>query len=112
MTNNVITDSPWGDPDRTVVVSAHNDSVVAGPGINDDGSGTAMDLELARHLGSAGQKPRNHVRFLWVGAEELGLLGSSYYVVAALRRRGGPDHRDARLRHGRLAELGAAGLRR
>ena len=38
-TYNVIADSPFGDPDRTVVVSAHNDSVVAGPGINDDGSG-------------------------------------------------------------------------
>ncbi len=80
ITNNVIADSPFGDPDRTVVVSAHNDSVLAGPGINDDGSGTAMDLELARHLGKAGSTPRNHVRFLWVGAEELGLLGSQFYV--------------------------------
>jgi Zn-dependent M28 family amino/carboxypeptidase len=79
-TNNVIADSPFGDPDRTVVVSAHNDSVLAGPGINDDGSGTSMDLELARQLGRSGGKPENHVRFLWVGAEELGLLGSQFYV--------------------------------
>jgi Zn-dependent M28 family amino/carboxypeptidase len=79
-TYNVIADSPWGDPNRTVVVSAHNDSVAAGPGINDDGSGTAMDLELARQLGVEGQLPSNHVRFLWVGAEEEGLLGSNYYV--------------------------------
>jgi Zn-dependent M28 family amino/carboxypeptidase len=79
-TYNVIADSPWGNPDRTVVVSAHNDSVSAGPGINDDGSGTAMDLELARKLGEEGQLPRNHVRFIWVGAEEEGLLGSNYYV--------------------------------
>jgi Zn-dependent M28 family amino/carboxypeptidase len=79
-TYNVVADSPWGNPDRTVVVSAHNDSVSAGPGINDDGSGTAMDLELARKLGEEGQLPRNHVRFLWVGAEEEGLLGSGYYV--------------------------------
>jgi Zn-dependent M28 family amino/carboxypeptidase len=80
-TYNVIADSPWGDPNRTVVVSAHNDSVGAGPGINDDGSGTSMDLELARQLGSVGQKPNNHVRFLWVGAEEEGLLGSNFYVA-------------------------------
>jgi Zn-dependent M28 family amino/carboxypeptidase len=80
-TYNVIADSPWGDPNRTVVISAHNDSVAAGPGINDDGSGTAMDLEIARNLGAAGQLPRNHVRFLWVGAEEEGLLGSGYYVA-------------------------------
>ncbi len=79
-TYNVIADSPWGDPNRTVAVSAHNDSVGAGPGINDDGSGTAMDLELARQVGAEGQLPRNHVRFIWVGAEEEGLLGSNYYV--------------------------------
>jgi Zn-dependent M28 family amino/carboxypeptidase len=79
-TYNVIADSPWGDPNRTVVVSAHNDSVEAGPGINDDGSGTAMDLEMARNLGIHGRTPTNHVRFLWVGAEEEGLLGSTYYV--------------------------------
>jgi Zn-dependent M28 family amino/carboxypeptidase len=81
-TYNVVADSPWGDTNRTVVVSAHNDSVAAGPGINDDGSGTAMDLELARQLGKEGQLPRNHVRFLWVGAEEEGLLGSNFYVAS------------------------------
>lgn len=81
-TYNVIADAPWGDPNRTVVVSAHNDSVAAGPGINDDGSGTSMNLELARQLGAAGQNPRNHVRFIWVGAEEEGLLGSAFYVAS------------------------------
>src|SRR4051812_31052906 len=39
-----------------------------------------MDLELARNLGRAGRTPTNHVRFLWVGAEEEGLLGSTFYV--------------------------------
>jgi Zn-dependent M28 family amino/carboxypeptidase len=77
---NVIADSPFGDPDRTVVVSAHNDSVAAGPGINDDGSGTAMDLELAKNLGKKGPFPKNHMRFLWVGDEEGGLIGSQFYV--------------------------------
>jgi Zn-dependent M28 family amino/carboxypeptidase len=79
-TYNVIADSPFGDPNRTVVVGAHNDSVAAGPGINDDGSGTSMDLELAKNLGRAGRVPTNHVRLLWVGAEEEGLLGSTFYV--------------------------------
>ncbi len=79
-TSNVIADSPWGDPNRVVVVSAHNDSVAAGPGINDDGSGISLDLELARQMGKEGQLPRNHVRFLWVGAEEEGLVGSGFYV--------------------------------
>ncbi len=81
-TYNVIADSPWGDPNRVVVVSAHNDSVNEGPGINDDGSGLSMNLELARQLGAAGQLPRNHVRFLWVGAEEEGLVGSGFYVAS------------------------------
>ncbi|HEX5925010.1 MAG TPA: M28 family peptidase, partial [Baekduia sp.] len=81
-TYNVIADSPWGDPNRTIVVSAHNDSVAAGPGINDDGSGTSMDLELARNLGLHGRTPTNHMRFLWVGAEEEGLLGSAHYVAS------------------------------
>jgi Zn-dependent M28 family amino/carboxypeptidase len=79
-TYNVIADAPWGDPNRTVVVSAHNDSVAAGPGINDDGSGTSMDLELARNLGLKGRTPTNHLRSIWVGAEEEGLLGSQFYV--------------------------------
>ena len=39
-----------------------------------------MDLELAKQLGKSGGRPKNHVRFLWVGAEELGLLGSQFYV--------------------------------
>ena len=109
-TYNVIADSPWGDPNRVVVVSAHNDSVDAGPGINDDGSGIAMDLELARQLGEKGQKPRNHVRFLWVGAEEEGLVGSGFYVESLESHRARQDHRHARLRHGRLAELCPAGV--
>jgi len=79
-TYNVIADSPGGDLDRTVAVVAHNDSVAEGPGINDDGSGIAMNLELAKQLGKKGLAPTNHVRFLWVGAEEANLLGSTYYV--------------------------------
>lgn len=79
-TFNVIADSPWGDPNRVVVVSAHSDSVGAGPGINDDGSGASMNLELALRLGEEGQPPRNRVRFIWVGAEEEGLIGSFFYV--------------------------------
>ena len=71
-----------------------------------------MDLELARNLGRTGETPRNHVRFLWVGAEELGLLGSQFYVDSLSDAEKRADHRHARLRHGRLAQLGAAGLRR
>ena len=81
-TYNVIADTPKGDPNQTVVVGAHLDSVAAGPGINDDGSGTSTDLEVARQLIKMDGHPRNRVRFIWFGAEEEGLLGSQAYVAS------------------------------
>jgi hypothetical protein len=51
---NVIADSTWGDPNSVIVVGAHLDSVPAGPGINDNGSGTAVILETAIHMAKLG----------------------------------------------------------
>jgi Zn-dependent M28 family amino/carboxypeptidase len=80
-TYNVIADAPdGGRTDHTVVVGSHLDSVAAGPGINDDGSGSAQDLEIALQYGKAVKNPKNHLRFLFFGAEEEGLLGSAHYV--------------------------------
>ncbi|KGM31608.1 hypothetical protein P409_26200 [Inquilinus limosus MP06] len=79
-TSNVIGETYFGRPDSVVVVGAHNDSVPAGPGINDDGSGTATNLEVAEQLGRRQLLLRNKVRFAFFGAEELGLLGSYHYV--------------------------------
>ena len=77
-TFNVIADTPKGDPTRQVVVGAHLDSVSEGPGINDNGSGTAAILETAIQLGKTGKfKLENQVRFAFWGAEEDGLVGSS-----------------------------------
>jgi aminopeptidase YwaD len=64
--------------EHTVVIGAHYDSVSAGPGANDNGSGTATLLELARVV--AGRQYPFTVRFVAFDAEELGLLGSRYYV--------------------------------
>jgi Zn-dependent M28 family amino/carboxypeptidase len=66
-------------PDKVLMVGAHLDSVVAGPGINDNGSGSAAILETARLIGKA--KTEQTIRFAWWGAEELGLLGSEFYVA-------------------------------
>lgn len=78
-TRNVVAQTSTGRPDEVVLSGAHLDSVPAGPGINDDGSGTAAQLEIALRLGSA--PPVSHaVRFVWFGAEEEGLLGSKRYV--------------------------------
>jgi Zn-dependent M28 family amino/carboxypeptidase len=79
-TSNVIAETYFGRPDTVVVVGAHNDSVPAGPGINDDGSGTATNLEVAEQLGRRQLLLRNKVRFAFFGAEELGLLGAFHYV--------------------------------
>ena len=70
-------------PDQTVVVGAHLDSVVEGPGINDNGSGSSTILETAEQM-SALKLTKNlerPVRFAFWGAEESGLLGSEHYVA-------------------------------
>jgi len=77
---NVIAETASGDPDNVVVAGAHLDSVIAGPGINDNGSGSATILEIAEVFAAQERVARNKVRFIWFGAEELGLLGSRYYV--------------------------------
>jgi Zn-dependent M28 family amino/carboxypeptidase len=75
---NVLAESKYGDPNNVVMAGAHLDSVAAGPGINDNGSGSAVLLEVAEQMQKV--KPRNKVRFAWWGAEEAGLIGSTDYV--------------------------------
>ncbi|MEG3627607.1 M28 family metallopeptidase [Streptomyces poriticola] len=77
---NLIADWPGGDPDQILMAGAHLDSVTSGPGINDNGSGSAAILETALAVARAGHQPDKHLRFGWWGAEELGLVGSRYYV--------------------------------
>ncbi len=79
-TENIIADTPAGREDRTVVVGAHLDSVPEGPGINDNGSGTATILETAPQMSKLGIEPENRVLFAFWGAEEFGLLGAEHYV--------------------------------
>jgi Zn-dependent M28 family amino/carboxypeptidase len=80
-TTNIIADSPTGNAGKVLVVGAHLDSVVEGPGINDNGSGTATNLEIAVQLAKLKIKPKQKVRFAFWGAEEAGLLGSEHYVA-------------------------------
>jgi aminopeptidase S len=77
---NLIADWPGGDTSDTLMVGAHLDSVTAGPGINDNGSGSAANLEVALAVARSGFQPNRHLRFGWWGAEELGLRGSTAYV--------------------------------
>ena len=74
--DNVVATKPGGP--RTVVIGGHYDSVAAGPGANDNGSGTATILEVAR-VAATRDYPFS-VRFVAFEAEEIGLLGSAHYV--------------------------------
>jgi Zn-dependent M28 family amino/carboxypeptidase len=75
---NVLAESKSGNPNNVVMAGAHLDSVIRGPGINDNGSGSAALLEVAEQMAKV--NPRNKVRFAWWGAEEAGLVGSTAYV--------------------------------
>jgi len=76
---NVIAELPGRNNDNVVMAGAHLDSVAAGPGINDNGSGSSALLELAQNLSKL--QPENTIRLAWWGAEEAGLLGSTAYVA-------------------------------
>ncbi|MFD2090252.1 M28 family metallopeptidase [Blastococcus deserti] len=76
--HNVIAELPGETADNVVMAGAHLDSVTEGPGINDNGSGSAAILETA--LMMADTKPVNTLRFAWWAAEEQGLVGSADYV--------------------------------
>jgi len=79
-TRNVIAETPGGDPNHVIVMGAHLDSVSRGPGINDNGSGSATILEVAEVFAEQGRVPRNKLRFAWWSGEEEGLIGSTFYV--------------------------------
>lgn len=86
VTRNLIVDTFAGDGDNVIVVGGHADSVPAGPGINDDGSGSASNFEIMlayyKLYSSDSSAIKNRVRFVFFGAEEVGLLGSFAYVEA------------------------------
>ena len=77
---NLIADWPGGDTTKTLLTGAHLDSVASGPGINDNGSGSAANLEVALAVARTNFQPTRHLRFGWWGAEELGQRGSTAYV--------------------------------
>ena len=77
-TFNVLAEKTGANDNNVVMAGAHLDSVLAGPGINDNGSGSAAILEAAEQLAKV--KTENTLRFAWWGAEESGLVGSTNYV--------------------------------
>lgn len=78
-TFNIISETVEGDPNNVIMIGAHLDSVQAGPGVNDDGSGSSALLEIMTAIRYY-KGYRNKIRFGWWGAEESGLVGSTFYV--------------------------------
>jgi Zn-dependent M28 family amino/carboxypeptidase len=90
---NVVARLPGTDPalkGEVVVLSAHIDHIGIGEPIDgdriyngamDDGSGSALLLDMAASLARAGAKPRRSILFAFVTAEEKGLLGSKYFAA-------------------------------
>ncbi|KAI3573160.1 hypothetical protein IWW34DRAFT_635651 [Fusarium oxysporum f. sp. albedinis] len=78
LTQNIMAETTGGDPRNVIMLGAHLDSVQGGPGINDNGSGSSLILEL--FLALSKYKTKNKIRFAWWGAEENGVLGSKHYT--------------------------------
>lgn len=76
----ILAETPGGDPTRVLQVGAHMDGVNAGPGINDDGSGTSMNLAIANQIMKLGIPLKYKIRFGWFSGEEQGLFGSTFAV--------------------------------
>ncbi|MFF8944381.1 M28 family peptidase [Streptomyces sp. NPDC014864] len=77
---NLIAEWPHGDTSKVYMFGSHLDSVSAGPGINDNGSGSATLLEVALKLAETSPTMAARVRFGWWTDEEQGLNGSDFYV--------------------------------
>jgi hypothetical protein len=82
----VLAETKIGDPKHVVLAGAHLDSVAEGPGINDDGSGSSAQLEIAKQIARNHLEPRQQIRFMWFGGEEDGLVGSLDYAEHLDRR--------------------------
>ena len=78
VTRSILAELPGRTAGSVVMLGAHLDSVVDGPGMNDDGSGVAALLEIARAL--AGTRPGSTIRLAFWTGEEAGLTGSAHYV--------------------------------
>jgi hypothetical protein len=77
---NLVAHIPGANPDQAIILGAHIDSP-NGPGAMDDGSGSAILLEVARVLDEAGVQPPADLYLAWFGSEELGLYGASHFVA-------------------------------
>ena len=80
---NVVAEIPGRElPEEYVIVGAHLDSWHPGTGAQDNGTGVATVLDVARSIQATGRPPRRTMRFILFGGEEQGLIGSTAYAKA------------------------------
>jgi Zn-dependent M28 family amino/carboxypeptidase len=90
-TENVIADTPGGDPDHVLVVDVQLDALPSGPGIVENASGVSAALEIAYQIHRLHLTPKYKIRFIFLGAEAtrarrdpngelVAQLGSYHYV--------------------------------
>lgn len=77
---NMIARIPGADPSQAMILGAHIDSPNS-PGAMDDGSGSAILLEVARVLDASFTQPPTDLYLVWFGSEELGLYGSGHFAA-------------------------------
>ena len=78
---NVVADIPGTDSKNIVLIGAHFDSWDFGQGAQDNGSGVAAVMEVAKIFKKLGIKPKRTVRFVFFSGEEEALLGSRAYIT-------------------------------
>ncbi|MGY4720929.1 M20/M25/M40 family metallo-hydrolase [Naumannella cuiyingiana] len=78
-TFNVLAETTTGRDDNVVMIGSHLDGAQEGPGMSDNGSGAAANLETAVQMAKV-NKVNNKIRFAFWGAEERGLVGARHYV--------------------------------
>ena len=84
--NNVVAEIRGSEkPDEWILIGAHFDSWDFGTGAQDNGTGSASVLEIARAMAASGKPPKRTIRFALWGGEEEGILGSYAYVQAHLK---------------------------
>lgn len=77
---NIIAEMPGQDPDKTILLMAHYDSVPNAPGAGDDASGVSAILEAVRAIQSQDTPLKNNILILLTDGEERGLLGAELFT--------------------------------
>ena len=77
---NIIVELKGQSKDNAIIIGGHYDSVLEGPGINDNGSGVAVLLDLIKHYQANPNQLKHTLYFAFWDSEEVGVAGSQHFV--------------------------------